>query len=53
MFRMIPRDALPWVLLLAAILVILAIMAWAGYDNWTTDIGALGSIMTVALLQQI
>lgn len=31
----IPPHVLPWVLLLIAILVILAILAWAGYDNWS------------------
>jgi multisubunit Na+/H+ antiporter MnhC subunit len=30
------RDALPWILVLAAVLVIMAILAFAGYDSWST-----------------
>lgn len=31
---MIPREVWPWLLVLAAILVILAALAFAGYDKW-------------------
>lgn len=32
----IPREVWPWLLVLAAILVILAVLAFAGYDTWQT-----------------
>jgi hypothetical protein len=32
---MIPRYALPWVLLLLIILILLALLSVAGYDNWS------------------
>lgn len=31
----IPAHVVPWLLLLVAIFVILAVLAWAGYDNWS------------------
>ena len=31
----IPAHIMPWLLVFIAILVILAVLAWAGYDNWS------------------
>lgn len=32
----IPDDAVPWVVILLAILVLLGFLAWLGFDNWST-----------------
>lgn len=34
---MIPREMWPWLLVFIAILVILAVLAFAGYDKWGAD----------------
>lgn len=28
------KEALPWILILAVVLVILAFLAWTGHDKW-------------------
>lgn len=33
--HLIPREMWPWLLVVVAILVILAVLAFAGYDQWS------------------